>query len=174
MSVEALTLDPTTKTPIVILRDEDDDLSLPIWVGILEATSLATQLEGVSLARPMTHDLLRRFIEEVGATVSRVEITELRDNTFYALIHLKNADGEVRQIDSRPSDAISLALRTDSPIYVSQQVIEAAAIPAGEAEEIEELEVEADDPMADLSEVDPDRWSEILEGLDPEEFKYKM
>ena len=88
MSVGGLTLDPVTKTPIVILRDPDNKLNLPIWIGLLEATAMATELEGIKMARPMTHDLLRNLIGELGATVERVEITDLRDNTYFALIHI--------------------------------------------------------------------------------------
>src|SRR5512136_141866 len=111
MSVGGLTLDPVTKSPIVILKDRDNKLNLPIWIGLLEATAIATELEGIKMARPMTHDLLRNVLEELDATVERVEITELRDNTYYAVIAVRVA-GVERQIDSRPSDAISLALRT--------------------------------------------------------------
>src|SRR5580765_5356267 len=118
MTVGGLTLDPVTKTPIVILRDPDNKLNLPIWIGLLEATAIATELEGIKMARPMTHDLLRNLIGELGATVESVEITDLRDNTYYAVIHLR-IGGDEHRIDSRPSDAISLALRSKSPIYVA-------------------------------------------------------
>src|SRR5262249_32373236 len=115
MSVGGLTLDPVTKTPIVILKDPENKLNLPIWIGLLEATAIATELEGIRMARPMTHDLLRSIIDELGGAISCIEITDLRDNTYYAVIHLR-VGSEERTIDSRPSDAISLALRTKSPI----------------------------------------------------------
>src|SRR3954469_8120801 len=89
MRVGGLTLDPVTKTPIVILKDADNKLNLPIWIGLLEATAMATELEGIKMARPMTHDLLRNVLEEFGATVECVEITDLKENTYFALIHLR-------------------------------------------------------------------------------------
>src|SRR5439155_844024 len=127
MTVGGLTLDPVTKTPIVILRDPDNKLNLPIWIGLLEATAMATELEGIKMARPMTHDLLRSVIGEVGASVEWVEVTDLKDNTYFALIYLR-VDGRQITIDARPSDAISLALRTKSPIYVAKKVLEASSV----------------------------------------------
>ena len=163
MSVGGLTLDPTTKTPIVVLRDADNKLNLPIWIGLLEATAIATELEGIKMARPMTHDLLQNFIGELGATVEKIEITDLRDNTYYAMIHLRVA-GAARIIDSRPSDAISLALRAKSPIYVAKRVLEASNV----------LQQAAESSDTNLSNVSPDKWSEILEHMSPDDFKYKM
>jgi uncharacterized protein len=164
MSVGGLTLDPVTKTPIVILRDTENKLNLPIWIGLLEATAIATELEGIKMARPMTHDLLRNVIEELQATVERVEITDLRDNTYYAVIAVRIA-GEERQIDSRPSDAISLALRTESPIYVAKAVLEASSV----------LQQQIDENTdTNLSNVSRDKWAEILEKMSPDDFKYKM
>src|SRR5436305_11783572 len=127
MTVGGLTLDPVTKTPIVILRDPDNKLNLPIWIGLLEATAMATELEGIKMARPMTHDLLRTLINEVGAVVEWVEVTELKDNTYYALIYLRVNERQLT-LDSRPSDAISLALRTKSPIYVAKTPREASSV----------------------------------------------
>jgi bifunctional DNase/RNase len=163
MNVGGLTLDPATKTPIVVLRDSDNKLNLPIWIGLLEATAIATELEGIKMARPMTHDLLRNLLGELGATVERVEITDLRDNTYFALIHIL-VDGNARTIDSRPSDAISLALRSKSPIYVAKRVLEASSV-LQQGEETQDT---------NLSNVSRDKWSEILEKMDPEDFKYKM
>jgi uncharacterized protein len=163
MSVGGLTLDPATKTPIVVLRDSDNKLNLPIWIGLLEATAIATELEGIKMARPMTHDLLRNLLGELGATVERVEITDLRDNTYFALIHIL-VDGNARTIDSRPSDAISLALRSKSPIYVAKRVLEASSV----------LQQSEEAPDTNLSNVSRDKWSEILEKMDPDDFKYKM
>ena len=108
MNVGGLTLDPATKSPIVVLRDAGNTVNLPIWIGLLEATAIATELEGIEMARPMTHDLLRDMIGELGGRVERVEINDLRDNTYYARIHIRTSGGP-RVIDSRPSDAISLA-----------------------------------------------------------------
>jgi bifunctional DNase/RNase len=169
MTVGGLTLDPVTKTPIVVLKDDADNINLPIWIGLLEATSMATELEGVKMARPMTHDLLRNMLDKVGATVEAIEVTELRENTFYAVIRL-SIHGTPLAIDSRPSDAISLALRTGSPIYVARQVLEASSVPSA----TEKAEGEEPSAAQDLSDVAPEEWSEILERLDPDDFKYKM
>lgn len=169
MTVGGLTLDPVTKTPIVVLKDDADNINLPIWIGLLEATSMATELEGVKMARPMTHDLLRNVLETVGASVEAIEVTELRENTFYAVIHL-DIHGTSLKIDSRPSDAISLALRTGSPIYVARQVLEASSVPSA----TEKAEPGEPTTQQDLSDVAPEEWSEILERLDPDDFKYKM
>jgi len=163
MSVGGLTLDPVTKTPIVILKDPDNKLNLPIWIGLLEATAMATELEGIKMARPMTHDLLRTIIGELGAEVDRVEITDLKDNTYFAVIHLR-INGDERVIDSRPSDAISLALRTKSPIYVAKRVLETSSV-------LQQMEENA---TSNLSNVARDKWSEILEKMTPDDFKYKM
>jgi bifunctional DNase/RNase len=168
MMVGGLTLDPTTKMPIVVLKDPDNKLNLPIWIGPLEAASMATELEGIKPQRPMTHDLLRNVLSELGASVEAIEITELRENTYFARIELKTRDGGSLQIDSRPSDAISVALRTKSPIYVAKVVLEASS----ELHESAEQGESASDQ--NLASVSRDKWSEILEKMSPEDFKYKM
>lgn len=166
MAVGGLTLDPVTKTPIVILKDPDNKLNLPIWIGLQEATAMATELEGIKMARPMTHDLLKNILGEIGSAVDSVEITELKENTYYALIYLQIGGREVA-IDSRPSDAIALALRTKSPIYVAKAVLEASSI-LQQAEEGKEAGV------ANVSNISKEKWAEILEKMSPEDFKYKM
>jgi len=163
MTVGGLTLDPVTKTPIVILKDSENKLNLPIWIGLLEATAMATELEGIKMARPMTHDLLRSLLGELGASVEAIEVTDLRDNTYYALIRLE-IDGRRLAIDCRPSDAISLALRTKSPIYVAKRVLESSSV-------LQQME---DDKDQNLSNVSRDKWAEILEKMAPDDFKYKM
>jgi bifunctional DNase/RNase len=163
MTVGGLTLDPVTKTPIVILKDSENKLNLPIWIGLLEATAMATELEGIKMARPMTHDLLRSVLGELGAVVEAIEVTDLRENTYYALIHLEVAGRRVT-IDCRPSDAISLALRTKSPIYVAKKVLESSSV----------LQQMDDDKDRNLSNVSRDKWAEILEKMAPDDFKYKM
>ena len=163
MTVGGLTLDPVTKTPIVILRDPDNKLNLPIWIGLLEATAMATELEGIKMARPTTHDLLRSLINELGAVDEWVEVTELKDKTYYAVIYLRVNDRQLT-LDSRPSDAISLALRTKSPIYVAKKVLEASSV-------LQQLE---EGKEQNLSNVSRDKWAEILEKMSPEDFKYKM
>jgi len=166
MTVGGLTLDPVTKTPIVILKDGENKLNLPIWIGLLEATAMATELEGIKMARPMTHDLLRSVLSEMGGSVEAVEITELKENTYYAQIYL-NAAGRQLSIDSRPSDAIALALRTKSPIYVAKEVLEASSI-------LQQSEENRDTEVSNVSNVSKEKWAEILEKMSPEDFKYKM
>lgn len=163
MTVGGLTLDPVTKTPIVILKDSENKLNLPIWIGLLEATAMATELEGIKMARPMTHDLLRNVLDETGCSVECIEVTDLRENTYYALIHL-NCAGRRLAIDSRPSDAISLALRTKSPIYVAKKVLESSSV-------LQQME---EGTEQNLSNVSRDKWAEILEKMAPDDFKYKM
>ncbi|MGH7795924.1 MAG: bifunctional nuclease family protein [Candidatus Binatia bacterium] len=166
MSVGGLTLDPVTKTPIVILKDTENKLNLPIWIGLLEATAMATEIEGIKMARPMTHDLLKTILVEVGGSVESVEITELKENTYYASVNL-NVAGRQMIIDSRPSDAIALALRTKSPIYVAKAVLEASSM-LQQNEEGNERSVE------NVSNVSKEKWAEILEKMAPEDFKYKQ
>jgi len=166
MSVGGLTLDPVTKTPIVILKDTENKLNLPIWIGLLEATAMATEIEGIKMARPMTHDLLKNILGEVGCSVESVEITELKENTYYASVHL-SLGGRRVMIDSRPSDAIAIALRTKSPIYVAKAVLEASSV-LQQGEEGKEGAVE------NVSNVSKEKWSEILENMAPEDFKYKQ
>lgn len=164
MRVGGLTLDPVTKTPIVILKDPDNKLNLPIWIGLMEATAMATELEGIKMARPMTHDLLRSIVDTLGGVVEAVEVSDLRDSTYYASICLA-VNGRTVSIDSRPSDAISLALRTKSPIFVAKKVLEASST----------LQQKMEDPQEqNLSNVSRDKWAEILEKMSPDDFKYKM
>lgn len=123
MDVKALIVDPVANMPVVILRDADDRSFLPIWVGVFEANAIALQLEGVKTPRPLTHDLLKETISRLDAIVDRVVITRLHENTFYAEIHLVSG-GRTVVVDSRPSDAIALALRTSSPVFVEEEVLE--------------------------------------------------
>ncbi|MDG2305629.1 MAG: bifunctional nuclease family protein [Candidatus Binatia bacterium] len=164
MSVDGLTLDPATKTPILVLRDADNKISLPIWIGLLEATAIATELENIEMARPMTHDLLQTIIGDLTGSVEAVEVSALKENTFYATIHLKAGDREL-QIDSRPSDALALAIRAKCPIYVAKKVLEQSSI----------LQQKQDDGQEqNLSNVSPEKWADILDRMTPDDFKYKM
>ena len=129
-------MDPNSGTPIVILKDVNSDTMLPIWVGAYEANAIALEIEKIAPQRPMTHDLLRNLIVEMGAQVERVIVTELRDNTFFAVIEMRNSEGEKVMLDSRPSDAIALALRADCPIYVNDEVIRASQSVSGREEEV--------------------------------------
>jgi bifunctional DNase/RNase len=157
MSIKGLMVDPVTNMPIVILKDKAGERVLPIWVGIFEANAIALQIENVATPRPMTHDLLRNVISDLDGRVERVVVSDLRDNTFYAVIHL-TVKGESVAVDARPSDAIALALRTRSPILVEENVIDNAK------------SVDFNSERADS-----DRLQKWLESLDPEDLgKYKM
>lgn len=118
-------MDPATNMPIVVLKDVGSETVMPIWVGIFEANAIAIEIEKLAAPRPMTHDLTRNLIQNLNAELERVVITELKDDTYYAVIWLRQGDEPVA-VDSRPSDAIALALRADCPIYVSEQVMRAA------------------------------------------------
>lgn len=126
VKIRALMMDPNSGTPIIILKDINSETMLPIWVGAYEANAIALEIEKIAPPRPMTHDLLRNLIVELGLKVERVVVTSLRDNTFYAVIELTAEDGELMRLDSRPSDAIALALRADCPIFVDLEVIQAS------------------------------------------------
>ena len=126
VKIRALMMDPNSGTPIIILKDVGSDTMLPIWVGAYEANAIALEIEKIAPPRPMTHDLLRNLIVELGVRVERVVVTSLRDNTFFAVIEMRNSDGDRLVLDSRPSDAIALALRADCPIFVDMEVIKAS------------------------------------------------
>jgi uncharacterized protein len=126
VKIRALMMDPNSGTPIIILKDVGSETMLPIWVGAYEANAIALEIEKHAPPRPMTHDLLRNLIVELGVRVERVVVTSLRDNTFFAVIEMRNSDGDRLVLDSRPSDAIALALRADCPIFVDMEVIKAS------------------------------------------------
>ena len=157
MEIKGLLMDPVSNMPVVILRDKDDGLFLPIWVGLFEANAIALEMEKIETPRPMTHDLLKNVLAELGTRVERIVITELKDNTFFARIHLTR--GETRfDIDSRPSDAIALALRSRAEIFVEQEVLEKS----------KSLRSESGEP-------DTERLRKWLEEVNPEDLgKYKM
>ncbi len=123
MKVSGIALDPFTNTPIVILKDETNERTLPIWIGFMEASSIAMELEKTPRTRPITHDLVKNLIDKLGFLVSKIEVTDLLNDTFYARMHLKK-DSEEYILDARPSDAIAIALRTDSPIFVNEEVLQ--------------------------------------------------
>ncbi|HVT57397.1 MAG TPA: bifunctional nuclease family protein [Thermoanaerobaculia bacterium] len=125
VEIKGLMLDPSSNVPIVILRDVENQLFLPIWIGISEAQAIASRIEGLEPPRPMTHDLLRSAVERLGGTVLKIVISDLKENTFFAVIHVQQG-GETLLLDSRPSDAIALALRTSAPIFVLQSVLDQA------------------------------------------------
>jgi bifunctional DNase/RNase len=157
MTIKGLMVDPITQMPIVILRDKEGQRVLPIWVGPSEANAIALQIENIATPRPMTHDLLRNVIHDLKASVLKVVVCDLQENTFYALIYLK-LNGDTLAIDARPSDAIALALRTRAPIFVEDTVIDDA---------------KTMDPSSEKT--DADRLHKWLESLDPDDLgKYKM
>lgn len=157
MTIKGLMVDPVTNMPIIILRDEAGQRVLPIWVGIFEANAIALQIENVAPPRPMTHDLLRDVIQTLDGTVQKVVVCDLKENTFYALIHL-HVRGEPVTVDARPSDAIALALRTRAPIFVEEAVIDNAKT------------VDATPDRGDA-----ERLQKWLESLDSDDLgKYKM
>jgi hypothetical protein len=162
MKVAGLTIDPLTNTPIVILKDLDEKKAIPIWIGLFEASAIATELEKITFSRPMTHDLIYELLKTLGVEVVKVEIHDLRNNTFFANIHLLK-DKEAMVVDSRPSDAIALALRANAQIFVDEKVIEKSR------------NVDFGKKITDLDNLKDEKLKEFLENLSPEDFgKYKM
>jgi bifunctional DNase/RNase len=158
--IKGLMMDPLTNSPIVVLQDTTSDTLLPIWVGIFEANAIALQIEKVDTPRPMTHDLIKGLLNHLDARVTKIVVTELKDSTFYALIFLDVA-GKTVTVDARPSDAIALALRTDSPIFVTDEVISKSA--------------SASSTTLSAERSTPEEIRQWLENLNPEDLgKYKM
>lgn len=141
VKIGALIMDPNTNTPIVVLKGVNSETILPIWVGAFEANAIALEIEKIVPQRPMTHDLLRNFIIESGFKISKVVITNLLDNTFYAVIELVDGAGEILTLDARPSDAIALALRLDCAIFVDQKVLDLSASTTVSEPEFESEEI---------------------------------
>jgi len=156
MEIKGLLLDPISNTPVVVLKDADEKFFLPIWIGVFEANAIALKIENVATSRPMTHDLFFNTLGDLKTRIEKVVINDLRENTFYARIFLIR-EGESIEIDSRPSDALALALRFDAGIYVEDDVLEKSR------------KIEVEDAR------NPDRLKKWLEEVDPEELgKYKM
>ncbi len=167
MKVKGLTLDPLTNVPIVILREMEGERALPIWVGIFEAHAIAREIENFQTPRPMTHDLIKNIISGVDGKVTRVLVNDLRDNTFFAEICLTMNGTEIA-IDSRPSDAIAVALRMSAPIFVAEKVLEEAkSIEFTEPEEKEGEDGESGDKPIEEDAEDIKQW---LENLRPDDF----
>lgn len=161
MVISGLTVDPVTNSPIVILKEINGDKTLPIWIGLLEATAIASELEGIKFSRPMTHDLLKNIMAQIDVKVNKIEVCDLRNNTYFAMIYLDHNGKEII-IDARPSDALALSLRMGAPIFVSEEVMNKST----------QVDMKAD--PEDKSEQGK-RWQDILERLNPEDFgKYKM
>jgi uncharacterized protein len=161
MVISGLTMDPVTNSPIVILKAVDGDETLPIWIGLLEATAIASEMEGIKFSRPMTHDLLKNMMDMVDVKIVRIEVSDLKDNTYYAVIHFKQGEKEMT-LDARPSDALAISLRVKAPIFVAEEVIKLSS------------RIDLKSEPQDKSEKGK-KWQEILESLNPEDFgKYKM
>jgi bifunctional DNase/RNase len=159
MKVRALALDPMSNMPIIILRDEEEKRSVQIWVGIFEANAIALEMEKIATPRPMTHDLIKNILEAIDARVVKVSVTDLKDNTFFAVLHLQVGEAEYT-VDARPSDAIALALRVAAPIYVDEEVVRKA--------KTLDVAKEGQEPVkAD----DPERLREWLQNIKPEDFE---
>ena len=157
MKIKGLVVDPVSKMPIVVLEDPATERILPIWIGVFEANAIALTIEGIPTPRPMTHDLLKSVLEKLEVAVEKIVVSDVRNNTFYAMIHLRHKDQPV-VIDSRPSDAIALALRISAPIFVEDVVV-----------------AKAQSVRFDENQEDPERLMTWLENLTPEDFgKYKM
>jgi bifunctional DNase/RNase len=161
MKVFGLALDEESQVPVLILKDSEEKTVLPIWIGAMEAMAISLALNDVELPRPMTHDLLLTMIHKLDAHVVAVNVTELTEGTYYADIEVE-VEGGIRRIDSRPSDAIALALRAKAPILVAKSVIEQVANESKEAS------------VVAFSSDDSDKWTELLEKFDPNDTKYKM
>jgi len=156
MKIRGLLMDPVTNTPIVILRDCGNETVLPIWVGVYEANAIALEIEKVSTPRPMTHDLIKNVLAGLDARVHKVVVTELKEDTFYAVIWMER-DGKIISVDSRPSDALALALRVDCPIFVEEEVLKTSK------------------KAANASETTSEELRKWLEGLNDEDLgHYKM
>ncbi len=151
VKIRGLMMDPSNGTPIIILKDVNSDTMLPIWVGAYEANAIALEIEKIAPQRPMTHDLLRNLIIEMGAQVVRVVVTDLRDNTFFAIIEMRSSVDELILLDARPSDAIALALRADCPIFVNEEVISASR-----------NTVESTDVRESAGSADEEEWPDVI------------
>jgi uncharacterized protein len=165
MKIRGLMIDPSANTPIVILKDINSDTLLPIWVGAYEANAIALEIEKIAPQRPMTHDLLKNVIEQMGARVQRIVITNLVDNVFYAVIELMSGESTVF-LDSRPSDAIALALRSDCPIYVNEEVIKNSRNTVSEKTSLSDIEDEMEKEEEEVE------WPDEIDDSDMN--KYKM
>ncbi len=156
MVVWALAVDSLTKSPIVILKEVGGKKTLPIWIGILEGFAIASELQGIKLSRPIAHDLLKNILDLIDAKVNKVEVSDLKNNTYYATIHITHQGKEII-LDARPSDALALSLRVGAPIFVSEQII-------NESKQVD-LKAEPEDKSEQ-----GENWQEILEKLNPEDF----
>ena len=165
MTLYGVSFEPIGKQPIVLLKTVDEDRFLPIWIGHAEAAAILMKLQGSSPPRPMTHDLLTEVVSELNAEIVRVTVTELRENTYFAKITIVQ-DGQELEIDSRPSDAIALAVRCEAQIFADDEVVDESSIEfqAGEGEEVSLV------TASNLSDLDPEEFRRFIETVTPEEF----
>lgn len=178
MTVAGLSIDHNTKTPVLILREEQGEAVLPIYIGLMEASAIAAELEGIKLSRPMTHDLLKSVLLALGGALLRVEVTDLRDNTFFASLFVQQGS-RVVEIDARPSDAIALALRAGATIFVARHVLGLSAgrrpIEGEKPADVEPIPKVVFVKEGETDQVEDEKWREFLENLNPDDFgKYKM
>jgi bifunctional DNase/RNase len=157
--VAHLGLDRATNTPVVILQEHEGERVLPIWIGPAEANAIAMELAGMKFSRPLTHDLLKQVIVGLGADLRKVIITQVKDNTYYAELHIYRGDAVI-QIDARPSDSIAVALRLKAPIFTSEELLDVTAVDMGDPAS----------PEQGPQPLDPDQLKSYLQGLDPEDF----
>jgi bifunctional DNase/RNase len=166
MVIHGIAMDPMSNSPIMLLKEAEGERILPIWIGILEATSIAAKLENIQFPRPLTHDLMKNILDYLGVRIPKIEIVDLRDNTYYATITL-DVDGNTIEIDARPSDAVAIALRTGAEIFVHKHVLEKSQTFTASPEEGKE-------EMVGTTQEEKEKLKKILENLDPQHFKYKM
>ena len=178
MQMVGIFMDPATQAPVILLKTAEGERQLPIWIGMTEATSIAAYLKKLVLSRPLTHDIFATMIKELGGVVEQVVINDLKDSTYYAEIIVSQGE-KILIIDSRPSDAVALAVRTGAAIFVTEKVLKTAeatvpapkvvlpAAPEGEEETLENTELD------DLRYIDKSKWEQILKELENDDFKYK-
>jgi bifunctional DNase/RNase len=167
MVLQGIAMDPMSNSPVMLLKEAEGDRILPIWIGILEATSIAAKLENIQFPRPLTHDLMKNIFDFLGVKVPKIEIVDLKDNTYYAIVTL-DIEGKTFDIDARPSDAVALALRTGAEIFVNEEVLQKSQLYS------EAPVSEKEGEMVVTTEKDKEKLKEILEQIDPKFFKYKM
>ncbi|MFN3504876.1 MAG: bifunctional nuclease family protein [Caldimicrobium sp.] len=165
--IHGIAIDPVSNSPVMLLKEANGPRILPIWIGVLEATSIASKLENIQFPRPLTHDLMKNILDFLGIRIPKIEIVDLRDNTYYAVITL-DVQGELVDIDARPSDAVAMALRTGAEIFVAEEVLQKGQTFT------ESLVKNTQEEIIGATEEEKEKLKEILQELDPKHFKYKM
>ncbi len=161
VKIAGFTIDPASNTPILILQSDNGEYSIPIWIGVLEATSIVTAIQKINLKRPMTHDLIKNILDKLQVNIDKIEINDLNDNTFFAKIFFNSKDVEYN-IDARPSDAIAIAIRYNAPMYMDNKVLKKF--------DVNEKEIEIFDKTEEGK-----KWAKYLEKLNPQDFgRYKI